>query len=110
VAIVVDVVDVVVVLVVVVLVVVVLVVVVVGAIEATVRSAAGKEASRAWPPDEATAACAPMVPHVAKMVTDTNPNIHIQRRGPRRWMGATGSEPGSVVHRCSKRGTCDFRL
>ncbi len=56
---------------------VVLVVVVVG----TCTSEA--DASRAMPGGE-TAACAPRVPPVAKIVTDTNPSIHIQRRGLQR--------------------------
>jgi len=41
------------------------------------------DASRAMPGGE-SAACAPRVPPVAKIVTDTNPSIHIQRRGLQR--------------------------
>jgi hypothetical protein len=96
----------VVVLVVVVLVVVVLVVAVLSAVVGTRTTEA--DASRAVAGEE-TAACAPIVPPVAKIVTEINPNIHIQRRGPRRAAGATGSEPDVGREGCSKRGTYDFR-
>jgi hypothetical protein len=87
------------------------VVVVVVVLNAVVGTNTAEADARVARPGVDTAACAPIVPPVAKIVTETNPSIHIQRRGPRRHVGArtAGSEPDWKVDGCSNWGTCDFR-